>query len=148
MKELQFPSLKVFTTIRCSFQKAKNLSKAGTHIALKSLNWWRWWGCSTCRSSFANGTNFHLSEKLFRNIWCHPDAQIECLKHVVPKSSSCKVKAPSPLQGQVICGIIAALHTCQNDFLEFDKLSDMAFTFQGSSLILNGCHCDSTLQCY
>lgn len=31
------------------------------------------------------GTHFHLSGKLFRNIWCHPDAKMVSAGHAVPK---------------------------------------------------------------
>lgn len=62
-------------------------------------------------SSVVKVRNFHLYEKLFKNIWYGPDAEMGCVRRIVPNTSRCKVKGLSPLQGQVIRGIIVALHT-------------------------------------
>ena len=63
------------------------------------------------QSSAAEGRNFHPYEKLFKNIWCRPDAELRCVRHVVSNTGRCKVRGSSPLKGQVVCGVIVALRT-------------------------------------
>lgn len=123
----------------------KSEQKLLAHV-LMCLNWKK---CSSSWGSAARGRNFHLCEKLFKNIWCRPDAEMECVRRVVPNTSSCKVKGLSPLQGQVICRIMAAPHTWGGDSLELNKIVHYGlFTFRRNNLILNGSHCDCSLQIY
>lgn len=85
--------------------------------------------------SAAKGRNFHLYEKLFKNIWCSPDAEIECVRRVVPNASRCKVKGLSPLQGQVICRIIVTHYSYEDDSSELDKIVHYRlFTFSANNL--------------
>lgn len=87
--------------------------------ALACLDWKK---RRASRGSAAKGRNFHLNEKLFKNIWCRPDAGTGYVRHVVSNTSRCKVKGLSPLQGQVICQVIVTLHTWGDDSLEVNKI--------------------------
>lgn len=107
-KALQCPSLKVFHVPSLHWGFKEILEQRLLAHVLMCLNWKK---CCTSRGSAAKGANFHLSEKLFKNIWCGADVEMGSARHVVPNTSSCKVKVLSPLQGQVIGGIIVALQT-------------------------------------
>lgn len=84
--------------------------KLQEHV-LMSVNWKK---CRASWGSAAKGRNFHLCERLFKNICCRPDAEMGCVRHVVPNTSRCKVKGLPPFQEQLICSIIVSLHTCDD----------------------------------
>ena len=71
------------------FKVRQSEKKNCTHMSRRVWIGRKW---SASRGSAAKGRNFHLCEKLFKNICWRPDAETGCARLAVPNTGSCKVK--------------------------------------------------------